>query len=253
MTRFRLPLLASLAGGAALAAALLFGGAEPAVAQASDPAATVRKAMEEFARGRYKVDEVRRTPVPGIWEVRIGNDLLYVDEKGQYLFYDGDLIDMKSQRNLTKERQDELLTIDFKSLPLDLAIKQVIGNGKRQLAVFEDPNCSFCKKMRADLLKLDDVTIYTFPMAFLAADSETKAKKALCAADKVRAWNDLMMSNKIPGNAGTCDTPLEKVAELSRKLGITGTPVVFFQNGKRLAGYAPPERFNRMLADNSKI
>jgi thiol:disulfide interchange protein DsbC len=172
--------------------------------------------------------------VPGIYEVRIQSDLVYVDEKGQYLFYSGDLIDMRSQRNLTRERVEELLTIDFKTLPLDLAIQQKIGDGKRVIAVFEDPNCGYCRKLRADLLKLDNVTLYTFPMAFLAPDSETKASKALCAADKVRAWNDLMLSNRVPGNAGTCETSLAKVAELARNLGITGTPVVFFQNGKRL-------------------
>jgi thiol:disulfide interchange protein DsbC len=241
---------------ALLAAAALWLAAAPARAQgapAADPAiARVKAAMEGFVKGRYKVEEVRKTPLPGIYEVRIGNDLLYVDERGQYLFYEGDLIEMKTQRNLTRERVEELLAIDFRTLPLELAIKQVSGNGKRVVAVFEDPNCGYCKRLRADLVKLDDVTIYTFPMAFLAADSESKARKALCAADKARAWNDLLLNNHVPGNAGTCDTPLAQVRELAQKLGITGTPVLFFANGKRLQGYAPPERFNRMLAENSK-
>jgi len=241
---------------AVLAAAALWLAAVPAGAQgapAADPAiARVKAAMEAFVKGRYKVEDVRKTPLPGIYEVRIGHDLLYVDERGQYLFYEGSLIEMKTQRNLTQERAEELLTIDFKTLPLELAIKQVSGNGKRVMAVFEDPNCGYCKRLRADLVKLDDVTIYTFPMAFLAADSESKARKALCAADKARAWNDLLLNNHVPGNAGTCDTPLAQVRDLAQKLGITGTPVLFFSNGKRLTGYAPPERFNRMLAENSK-
>ncbi len=221
---------------------------------AADPgAARVKAAVEAFFKGRYPVDEVRKTPLRGIYEVRVRNDvLMYADETGQYVFLDGNLIDLKAERNLTQERMEELLAIDFGTLPLDLAIKQVSGNGKRVVAVFEDPNCGYCKRLRADLVKLDDLTIYTFPMAFLAADSESKARKALCAADKARAWNDLLLNNRIPGNAGTCDTPLAKVAELARKLGITGTPVVFFANGKRLQGYAPPDRFNRMLAENSK-
>ena len=239
---------------ALVAAAALWSAATPTRAQgAADPVlARVKASTEEFFKGRYKVAEVRRTPVAGIYEVRIGNDLIYVDGQGQYMFLDGSLIDMKSQRNLTQERSEELLAIDFGTLPLDLAIKQVNGSGKRVVAVFEDPNCGYCKRLRADLLKLDDLTIYTFPMAFLAADSETKARKALCAADKARAWNDLLLNNRVPGNAGTCDTSLAQVAELARKLGITGTPVLFFANGKRMQGYAPPERFNRMLAENSK-
>ena len=251
----RFPRVAAFAA-AVLAASAFWLAAVLARAQgapAADPAiARVKAAMEGFVKGRYKVEDVRKTPLPGIYEVRIGNDLLYVDERGQYLFYEGDLIEMKTQRNLTRERVEELLAIDFKTLPLELAIKQVSGNGKRVMAVFEDPNCGYCKRLRADLVKLDDVTIYTFPMAFLAADSESKARKALCAADKARAWNDLLLNNHVPGNAGTCDTPLAQVRDLAHKLGITGTPVLFFANGKRLQGYAPPERFNRMLAENSK-
>jgi thiol:disulfide interchange protein DsbC len=224
----------------------------PVRAQSADTIQRIRAAVEGFSGGRLKVEEVRRTPLTGIFEVRIQNELFYVDERGQYLFYSGDLIDMKSQRNLTRERVEELLTIDFRELPLDLAIAQKIGNGRRVVAVFEDPNCGYCRKLRADLLKLDDVTLYTFPMAFLAADSASKANRALCAADPPRAWNELMINGRAPANDGKCDTSLSKVADLARKLGITGTPVVFFANGKRLQGYAPPETFERMLADAAK-
>ena len=224
----------------------------PVAAQAADVQQRIRAAVEGFSGGRLKVDDVRRTPLAGIYEVRIQNELLYVDERGQYLFYSGDLIDMKSQRNLTRERVEELLTIDFKELPLDLAVTQKTGTGRRVIAVFEDPNCGYCRKLRADLVRLDDVTIHTFPMAFLAPDSETKAARALCAADPVRAWNDLMLSNRVPANDGKCQTSIAKVAELARRLGITGTPVVFFANGRRLQGYAPPDSFDRMLAEASQ-
>lgn len=220
--------------------------------QAPESVATaIRKAIEPVFRGG-KVEEVRRTPLPGIYEARLGNTLIYVDEKAQYLFYEGDLIELKGLRNLTQERVEELMAIRFDELPLNLALKQVVGKGTRKIAVFEDPNCGFCKRLRADLMKLDDITIYTFPMAFLAADSDSKARKALCADDPVKAWNEVLLQNKVASNAGSCETSIEKVRELSQKLGITGTPVVFFQNGKRLSGYEPPERFNQRLARNSK-
>lgn len=226
--------------------------AAPTGAGASDPASVVRAAVEAWLRGRYKVDDVRRTPLPGIWEVRLGNDLIYVDEKGQFGFVEGAMVELKSGRNLTRERIDELLTINFKDLPLNLALKQVIGNGKRQIAVFEDANCGYCRTMRKDLLALKDVTIYTFPVAILAPDSETKARKALCSADAVSAWNNLMLSGKVPGNSGTCDNNLSKVRELALKLSVSATPTMFFSNGKRLQGYVPPDRFDRLLADNSR-
>lgn len=233
---------AQSAGGGAAAGR----GAEP------PGAAQARTAVESWLKGRYKVDEVRRTPVAGIWEVRLGNDLIYVDEKGQYAFIEGNLVDMRNQRNLTRERIDELLTIDFRELPLHIAMKQVIGNGKRTMAVFEDPNCGYCRQMRKDLAKVRDVTIYTFVIPILSADSEVKAKKALCAGDKVRAWTDLMVSGKVPDNAGSCETPLAQMRELAQKLGITATPTVFFPNGKRLQGYVPADQLERMLDENAK-
>ncbi len=245
---------------ALLAIVLLpWAGASPAWAQgtsAVDPATVerIKAGLAPVVQGSpYRVEEVRATPIPGLYEAQLGKGmLLYVDAQGRYMFFQGDLVEIKTQRNLTQERVDDLMKIDFSSLPLPLAIKQVNGKGKRVVAVFEDPNCGYCKRLRADLVKLDDITIYTFPMAFLAADSKSKASKALCAADKARAWNELLLNDRVPGNAGTCDTPLEKVGELAQKLGITGTPVLFFSNGKRMQGYAPPDRFGRMLAENSK-
>jgi thiol:disulfide interchange protein DsbC len=244
--------LARVGGLRTAMAALALSAATLAVAQATDPAATVRGAVDAWLKGRYKVDEVRKTPVAGIWEVRIGSDLLYVDEKGQHAFVQGNLVDLKSNRNLTRERTDELLTIDFKELPLNLAFKQVVGNGKRVIAIFEDPNCGYCKRMRKDLVSVKDVTIYTFVIAILSPDSEVKAKKALCADDKARAWNDMMLGGKVPGNNGTCDTQLAKIRELAEKLGVSATPTAFFSNGRRLQGYVPPAQFEKMLEDNSK-
>ena len=249
----------ALAGSLAVAATVSWvpgAGAQSAGAPAAQPAAgegaAVRAAVEGWLKGRYKVDDVRRTPMAGMWEVRLGNDLIYVDEKGQYAFVEGAMVELKTGRNLTRERTDELLTINFKDLPLGLALKQVIGTGKRQVAVFEDANCGYCRTMRKDLLAVKDITVYTFPVAILAADSETKARKALCSADPMTAWNNLMLQGKVPGNSGTCDTNLAKVRELAQKLGVSATPTLFFSNGKRLQGYVPPERFERLLADNSR-
>ena len=217
---------------------------------AADPSAAIRSAVETWLEGRYKIDEIRRTPVAGIWEVRVGTDLMYVDEKAQHAFIEGSLIDMKANRNLTRDRVDELLTINWKDLPLNLAIKQVNGTGRRMIALFEDPNCGYCRTMRRDLNRMPDLTIYTFTLPILAADSEVKARKAFCAPDKVKAWNDLMLNGKVPDNPGTCDNPVAKVRELGAKLNVTATPTVFFPSGKRLRGYLPPAEFEKMLEAN---
>ena len=221
-------------------------------AQPDAAAAAVRAAVETWLQGRFKVDNVRRSPVPGIFEVQIGTDLIYVDDKGQHGFVEGQLIDLKSNRNLTQERIEQLTAIEFKDLPLNLAIKQVIGKGTRNLAVFEDPNCGHCRNLRRELLKLTDVTLYTFPLPILAADSEVKVRQAWCSKDRVKAWNELMLEGKVPGNPGTCDNPIAKVTELARKLRINGTPTIFFANGKRVPGGLPGDQLQRMVAENSK-
>jgi thiol:disulfide interchange protein DsbC len=223
----------------------------PAMAQTNDAiSANIKTSVETWLAGKYKVEEVRKAPLPNMYEVRIGSDIIYVDEKGHYAFVEGQLIDIKTSRNLTKERQDELLTIKWSDLQQNLALKQVNGNGKRKVAVFEDPNCGYCKQIRKDLVKLKDVTIYTYVYPVLAADSDVKSRKVLCAADKMSAWNDLMLSNKLPGNSGTCDQPLAKIKEMGGKMGVTATPTVFFGNGKRLQGYVPPAQLEKMIDDN---
>ena len=241
---------------AVLASSLVFAfSVPPAAAQGAGDAgaaAAIRTALEGWLGGRYKVDDIRRSPLAGIWEVRLGSDLIYVDERGQYAFVEGAMVDLRSGRNLTRERLDEMLAINFRDLPLNLALRQVIGSGRRVVAVFEDANCGYCRTMRKDLLTLKDITIYTFPMAMLSPDSEVKARKALCAGDRVAAWNDLMLSGKVPGNAGTCDHNLGRLRELAQKLSVSATPTVFFANGRRLQGYLPADRFEKMLEEHSR-
>jgi thiol:disulfide interchange protein DsbC len=199
----------------------------------------VKKSVETWLKGRYLVDEVRKTGMPGMYEVRMGQDLIYVEEKGQYAFLDGIMFDMKNDRNLTQERKDWIGRVDFKTLPFDLAIKQVNGTGKSQVAVFEDPNCGHCRNMRRELLKLENTTIYTFAVPILAEDSATKIKQAYCAKDKLAAWNALMLEGRTPASKGDCATPLGKLVELGKRLNVTGTPTILFTSGRRVPGSIP--------------
>jgi len=230
---------------------MLCGIAPMADATDADPAPQIKAAVESWLQGRYKVENLRRSPVDGIWEVQVNTDLIYVDEKAMHAFVEGQLIDLKTSRNLTQERVDELTAIQFKDLPLAIAIKQVNGKGTRRIAVFEDPNCGYCRNLRKDLVNVPDVTIYTFTLPILSPDSELKVRQAWCASDKSKAWNELMISGKVPDNKGSCTTPVDKITELGRKLKITGTPTIFFNNGKRVPGGIPADRLAKLLEENS--
>jgi thiol:disulfide interchange protein DsbC len=207
--------------------------------------ASVRKAVEAALPGA-PIAHLRKTPYLGLYEFKLGDQLIYTDEKVTYIFA-GNVIDAKTQKNLTQERLIKLSTIKFSDLPLDLAVKTVRGNGKRVIATFEDPNCGYCKKLAADLQGMKDLTVYTFLLPILAEDSAVKSRAVWCAADRSKAWNDLMVNGTAPA-AGSCDAPLEKLAALGQKLGVRGTPTIFLANGERIPGAISAADLEQRLA-----
>ena len=200
--------------------------------------ASVRHAVE--SQLGVKVDEVARTGYSALYEVRIGDDIIYTDEKVSYLLV-GSLIDPKTRQNVTEARKEKLSAIRFDQLPLDSAIKTVRGNGKSTLAVFADPNCSFCKRMERDLANMTDVTIYTFLYPILDGpthgDSMRKSRAIWCSKDRSKAWFDLMLKDIQPVAGTSCDTAvLQRNLALGQKLVINGTPTSFLRSGQRIVG-----------------
>ena len=198
--------------------------------------ANIKKALEPRLGGAT-IESVKETPYGGLYEVRVAGDILYTDKKGEYLVI-GQVYDVKSSRNLTRERLDDINKIKFSDLPLEMALKQVKGNGKRVIAVFEDPNCGYCKRLRQTTLnEIDNVTIYTFLYNILSQDSFTKSKNIWCAPNRNKAWDDWMINGKVPPAApAACESPNDKVLALGQKLRITGTPAIFFSDGTRIPG-----------------
>lgn len=216
----------------------------PSVATANE--AAVKLAMQKKYPG-IPVESVARTPIAGLYEVFTGGEVLYVDEKANYLIVRGRLIDAANSKDLTEERMRVLTRIKFDQLPLDLAFRKVLGSGARKLAYFTDPNCPFCRKIEPDLAKLENVTIYIFLYPVLGQGSSEKSKAVWCSRDRVKAWDDLMLSRVPPGTAGTCDTPIEKILTFGRQRGINGTPTLIFADGLRVGGAIPYDELKRLL------
>jgi thiol:disulfide interchange protein DsbC len=198
--------------------------------------AAIRKLIEPRIGEGAKVDSVSKTPYGGLFEVRIGSDIVYTDASAKYLFV-GRVLDTQTFQDYTKARIDDLTRIKFSDLPLESALKTVKGNGKRVIAVFEDPNCSYCKRFRQTLEEMNNITVYTFMYNILSDDSHVKSKNIWCSADRNKAWDDWMLRSKAaPPAAESCATPNDKIFALGRQLKITGTPTIFFSDGTRIPG-----------------
>lgn len=206
----------------------------------------IRKTIEAKFGG--KVESVAKSGYLGLYEVFAEGSIFYTDEKATAIIAGGQLIDTKTMKNVTDERMRKLTAIRFSDLPLDRAIKQVRGDGKRVLATFEDPNCDYCKRLARDLQKLENVTVYTFLYPILSEDSVKKSRQIWCSADRAKAWNDWMVEGKAPSGREDCDSAaIAKNQEFGRKLNITGTPTIFFVDGERVPGAMPLARIEQKL------
>ena len=220
--------------------------ASVAFASAHADEGDLKKAME--GKLGVKVESVTKAGYLGLYEVYADGTIFYTDEKMTAFIAAGQLIDGKSMKNVTEERMRKLTAIKFSDLPLDRAIKQVRGDGKRVLATFEDPNCGYCKRLAKELLKLDNATVYTFLYPILSEDSIKKSKQIWCAQDRAKAWNDWMVEGKAPSGKEDCDTSaIVKNQEFGRRLNIGGTPTIFFSDGERVPGALPLAKIEQRL------
>src|SRR5690606_38683051 len=181
------------------------------------------------------------------YEIQVGGELLYTDEKVSYIMQ-GVLIDTATRTNVTSQRQEALSAVPFEELPLELAFEQKRGNGMRRIAVFEDPNCGYCKQMRHTLRELEDVTIYTFMYPILSPDSVEKVQAVWCAADKAAAWDAWMLNGEEPA-AANCAAPIKELVALGQRLNVRGTPPTIFEDGGRVSGALPRPALESRLTE----
>jgi len=215
--------------------------------------ASIRKNLAERLPNFPAIDEVTKTAIPGIYELRVGNDILYTDENGHHVLQ-GHLIDTKTRANLTEARIAKLTQIDCATLPLQDAILIKQGTGARKIAVFGDPNCGYCKRLERDLVGLKDVSIYTFLLPILGPDSNAKARDIWCARDRAKTWRAWMVDGNAPSKAGgPCDAgALERNLALGERHRVNGTPAIVFEDGTRSPGAMPAEQIESRLVAAAK-
>ena len=227
MTKF---LSAVISAVAFISASFIFSGS--AQAQADQQ---IKTEIQKKLGTNAKVRSVTPAPVSGLYEVLVGNDIFYTDASAKYLIQ-GEIIELASGKNITEQRQADLNRIKWTDLNQANAFKTVRGNGTRQLAIFSDPNCGYCKRLEKSLQQLDNVTIYTYLIPILSADSIHKAKQIWCSADPNKTYMDWMINGVAPSGKTDCSNPLDKNLTYAKTYGITGTPTLFFTDGSRFPG-----------------
>lgn len=212
--------------------------------------AAVRRLVHSKLGAAGRVESVQRLSATGLFEVVIrgaeGAHVYYVDERASLIVV-GNVFDARTGRNLTEQRVHRLNAVKWDSLPFEWAVTTARGSGRRKIAVFSDPNCPYCKRFERDLAKLDDITVHVFLYPVIKQESVAQTKSVWCSKDRAKAWNDLMLRDIQPTAAPACDTPIEKLVELGRRLGANSTPTWFLEDGGRYQGANPLDEVRRLL------
>ncbi|SCX48252.1 DsbC family protein [Nitrosospira sp. Nsp1] len=212
--------------------------------------ASLKKAIQANFPGE-KIESLKKTPYLGLYEVVVGGELFYTDEKASYLFF-GHVVDPQTKQSLTSDRLQQIKDarrISVDSLPLEFAIKAVKGNGKRKLVVFSDPNCPYCKRLEKELANVNDVTVYTLLYPVLNGSVPT-ATSIWCSPDRLKAWEDFMLKGIAP-TGKDCETPIDKLLQAGQKNGISGTPTLIFADGSIAPGLMAAEAIEKKLGASS--
>ncbi|UUZ76656.1 DsbC family protein [Polaromonas sp. P1(28)-13] len=230
---------------------MVIAAATVATAARGDDAAV--RATLQRAFPQSPIQGITKTPVPGVLEAAIEGQVFYITADGRYIL-GGPLFDAKANRNLTEVRIEQINAIPFNSLPLDWAFKRVKGTGARRIAIFEDPDCPYCKTLEQTLEGIDNLTVYVFlyPIDQIHPDATAKSKAVWCAKDRVKAWDDAMRTGTVPAGAADCDNPIAKIADFMKRHRITGTPTTILADGRRLVGAVPRAELETQLQKAAK-
>jgi thiol:disulfide interchange protein DsbC len=209
----------------------------------------VRKLVEAKFPGT-KIASIVKSPYGGFYEVFLDNRIFYTDEQVSFMLV-GQLIDTKTNANITELRFRKLTALNLKDLPpLSMAIKKVKGNGKRTLMVFTDPMCPFCKGLEKELEKVTNVSIYVFmyPIESKFPGTTVLSNSIWCSSDRAKAWDDWMLRGITPtASSKACKTPVAELEKIGGRLGITVTPTLIFADGAPIAGAIRAQDIDRYL------
>ena len=208
--------------------------------------------LKELIKTEFKILEIKEASLEGFWEVvsEVGHErmIIYIHKNLRFMIH-GQILDRQIKKNLTLDRLKDFRRVDPSGLPLENAIP--MGEGKRKLYVFTDPQCYFCFQLHEELKQIKDLQTFFFLYPLTPASYE-KAKSIWCSQDKVRALEETYQGKEL--RSPSCDTsPIDKNMEFGKRLLIDSTPTLLFQNGKMIEGFASPNTLENLLKSNSNL
>lgn len=216
-----------------------------------DEAAVRAMLLRVFPNSSTQV--ISRTPIAGLFEAAIDGRIVYVTGDGRYLL-GGPIFDVNGYQNLTDIRLEQINMIPFGSLPLEWAFKRVKGTGARKIAIFEGPDCTYCRALERTLKGVDNLTVYVFllPIEQTHPGATAKSVAVWCAKDQLKAWDEITQIGTMPPGAATCDNPIPRIVEFAKKHRIAGTPTTILEDGRRLVGAVSRAELEAQLQRSSK-
>ncbi len=206
------------------------------------------KATIRGALGSVKISTIDSTPIPGLYEVVVGSQVVYISRDGRYLLQ-GELIDFSKHKNLTEARRSSIRRKVISSLDESRMIIFKPKKVKHVVTVFTDIDCAYCRKLHSQmdqyLAKGIEIRYLFFPRAGAHSRSYDKAVSVWCADDRKQALTDAKNNRPVP--IKTCDNPVDEDMDLARQLGLRGTPYILFENGQSPPGYVSPDKMEQML------
>lgn len=191
---------------------------------------------------------ISETPVPGLMQVQIGGDVVYMSEDGRYLVQ-GRLIDMETQSDLTDAAKALLRQEQLQSLDRDELVSFGSDNADYEVLVFTDPDCGYCRRLHQQVAEYESagikISYLAFPRAGVGSQTYDKLVSVWCAEDRQGAM-DVAKAGRTPTPA-TCDNPVTEQYQMGQSMGVTGTPSIMTLNGDIIPGYVPPDRLRERL------
>jgi thiol:disulfide interchange protein DsbC len=229
--------------GLAVMAVLIAAASVNARGAAADQTADPRAALVKLLPPGSKIEDLKPSPIPGLYEFVQGADVSYLTADGKY-FLDGSVYDMSTRENLTEVLRSSARLAMISAVPESQMLIFSPKNPLYTITVFTDVDCAYCRKLHSEMAELNKLGVrvrYLFyPRTGPNTESWRKAEVVWCSADRNEALTRAKAGAQLDMNKTCGPTPVAREYELGQSIGVRGTPAIVTENGDVINGYMPP-------------